>query len=584
MTIANLDAYREIWCVDFEFHPQDGNDGNPPDVVCVVAKEVLSGRVIRLWRDDFGAEAPYPTDASSLIVAYSAQAEISCHLALGWNTPERVLDLLVEQRNLQNGLGQIGGFSLPRTMAFYGLDSISMEDKDEMRNLILGRGPWTDGQRAAILDYCQSDVDALAQLLPLMAPRVDLDRALLRGEYMVAVAEIERNGIPVDVEALNLIERYREAIKDKLIVEIDKNYGCYEGRSFKRKRFEQWTKKHGIPWSTLESGQLSLSDETFRQMERSYPDLVGPLRQLRAFMSETKAIGIQVGSDGRARASLWAFSSKTSRNQPRGFLFGLPAWYRSLIKPAEGHGAAYLDYAQQEFAIAAALSGDRRMREAYQTEDPYLTFAKQAGAVPPDATKETHSKDRDRFKTCALGVLFGLSAEGLARKIGCIPLEARDLLRLHRDTYGTFWRWSEAAVNRAILFRKIHTVFGWTLHTPEDANDRSLANFPMQANGSEMLRIACILITQAGIKICCPVHDALLIEAPLDVLDDHVRRARELMAEASRAVLDGFTVKTDVKVVRYPDRYSDPRGERMWERVMGLIAEVEAAQPKPLAA
>ena len=61
--------------------------------------------------------------------------------------------------------------------------------------------------------------------------------------------------------------------------------------------------------------------------------------------------------------------------------------------------------------------------------------------------------------------------------------------------------------------------FGWQIHTRDELNDRSLRNFPMQANGAEMLRIACILLTEAGIRVCAPVHDALLIEAPLDELD-----------------------------------------------------------------
>ena len=48
---------------------------------------------------------------------------------------------------------------------------------------------------------------------------------------------------------------------------------------------------------------------------------------------------------------------------------------------------------------------------------------------------------------------------------------------------------------------------------------------------------------------------------------------RAAMIEASRAVLDGFELRVDVDVVRYPDRYMDPRGEVMWDRVMALIAK-----------
>jgi hypothetical protein len=93
----------------------------------------------------------------------------------------------------------------------------------------------------------------------------------------------------------------------------------------------------------------------------------------------------------------------------------------------------------------------------------------------------------------------------------------------------------------------------------------------MQANGAEMLRIASILLTEAGIRVCAPVHDALLIEAPLDELDQAIATTKSLMQEASRIVLDGFELGSDVKEVRYPDRYMDKRGVVMWDKVMNLI-------------
>jgi DNA polymerase-1 len=94
----------------------------------------------------------------------------------------------------------------------------------------------------------------------------------------------------------------------------------------------------------------------------------------------------------------------------------------------------------------------------------------------------------------------------------------------------------------------------------------------MQAGGAEMMRIAACLATERGVEVCAPVHDAFLICAPLDRLDADVEAMRTSMAEASRAVLGGFEVRTDVKIVRYPDRYVDPRGAVMWDRVMKLIA------------
>ena len=84
---TGLDAFREVWCVDTEYHPIDGVEGNAQDVVCLVAREIRTGRVIRQWRGEFGSEPPYPIDEGSLIVAYNAAAELESHIALGWQQP-----------------------------------------------------------------------------------------------------------------------------------------------------------------------------------------------------------------------------------------------------------------------------------------------------------------------------------------------------------------------------------------------------------------------------------------------------------------------------------------------------------------
>jgi hypothetical protein len=128
-----------------------------------------------------------------------------------------------------------------------------------------------------------------------------------------------------------------------------------------------------------------------------------------------------------------------------------------------------------------------------------------------------------------------------------------------------------------MLTGSLHTVFGWTVHVGENANPRSLRNFPMQGNGAEMLRLACCLATERGIEVCAPIHDAVLICAPLDRLKDDVARMRAAMAEASRIVLAGFELGTDATLIRHPNRYSDPRGTVMWDRVMSLISRRRGA-------
>ncbi len=115
------------------------------------------------------------------------------------------------------------------------------------------------------------------------------------------------------------------------------------------------------------------------------------------------------------------------------------------------------------------------------------------------------------------------------------------------------------------------TVFGWRDQVFAKSNPRSIRNFPMQANGAEMLRLAACLGTENGIRICAPVHDALLIMAPLAQLESAIAAMRHYMEQASAIVLAGFKLRVEDKPVRYPEHYTDPRGAQMFSRVMSLL-------------
>ena len=683
-------------------------------------RELRTGRLVRRWLGDNAADSPpYSTGPDSLFIAYYASAELGCHLALDWPMPTRVLDLYAEFRNRMSGLTVPCGYSLLGALAYFGLDGLESAEKEAMRSLAQHGGPYREAEQRALLDYCQSDVDALARFLPAMLPGMDLPRALLRGRYMTAAARIEWQGIPLDMGLLDRLRTNWVQIEHRIIAAVDADYGvfvptdrrpinpqsklgaslletardwninphdladavetvwCEERESlaeiisarkaarkatgltprriaswedagkdhavypnidttarelagmypalgigngyssenghdgadhgaylwdvlrdddprvkprydsdilrqaaemvhrasdslrhfgpltFSTSLFAEYLTREGIPWPRRESGSLALDEDTFKELARAYPTAIGPLRDvLRLHRGELKRIDLTAGADGRNRYLLSAFSSKTGRNQPSNIksIFGPAAWLRSLIRPGPGRAIAYVDWSAQELAIAAALSGDYAMQDAYRSGDPYLFFAKKAGRVPGDATKKTHPTERDQFKVVMLGVLYGLSADGIARKLCVPPCYGRELLQTHRETFRRFWQWSDAIEVQAILSGKLQTVFGWTVHVGADVNPRSLRNFPMQGNGAEMLRLACCLATERGINVCAPVHDALLVEGHADDIEAIVGLTQEAMKETGAIVLDGFELRTDAKIVRFPDRYLDDRG------------------------
>jgi hypothetical protein len=574
-----LEQFREVWVHDFEF---SAPDGERPAVICLVARELRSGRTMRFWREELLAmqRPPYPVDDECLFVAFYASAEMSCHLALGWPLPSRVLDLFAEFRNLTNGitLPKVGGKanSLLCALAFFGINGIGFEEKEEMRQLAIRGGPWNTEEQAALLNYCESDVVALERLLPVMLPRIHLPLALHRGRYMRAAARMEYAGVPIDVCSLDILRRYWPEIQTRLITAVDTDFHVYEGTTFKRDNFERWVRDRGIAWPRHPSGEPMLDSDTFSDMAKVHL-AIAPLAELRHALSALRLETLAVGADGRNRCLLSAFAAKTGRNQPSNskFIFGPSKWLRSLIQPPPGYAVAYIDWEQQEIGIAAKLSGDEKMMAAYCSGDFYLASGKQAGIIPPEGTKRSHKTERNQFKGVSLGVLYGMGEATLAYRIGQPTARARELLELHRRTYPAFWRWSEAAVDHAMLFGHLDTVFGWRLHAASDSSPCSLRNYPVQANAAEMMRTAACLATERGIPLCAPVHDAFVVMGEEEVIEAVVASMQQAMAEASRIVLDGFELRSDVTTVKFPDRYSDERGVRMWNTVWRIIAELD---------
>jgi DNA polymerase family A len=379
-------------------------------------------------------------------------------------------------------------------------------------------------------------------------------------------------------------QRYDHAILQRAVALVtdDPEGLAWEGAlTFSSQRFAQYVTHHAIPWPRLASGTLALDDDTFKEMARAYPVEIGPIREVRHTLSQLKLQDLAVGQDGRNRCLLSVFAARTGRNQPStsAYIFGPSTWLRGLIKPGPGRAVAYVDWSQQELAIAAYLSNDQRMMDAYQSGDFYLTFAQMAGAAPPEATRATHDGVREQFKILSLGVLYGLTEHGIARRLSVPLCAGRLLLQQHKEVFRDFWRWSDLVEMQGMLGGTLQTVFGWRLHTSIGVNPRSVRNFPAQAHGAEMLRLACCLCTERGILVCAPIHDALMVEANLEDIVAVVEQTQAAMQEASELVLPDFPLRTEAKIVRYPERYVDPRGVRMWKTVRTILEEATCDVP-----
>jgi hypothetical protein len=430
---------------------------------------------------------------------------------------------------------------------------------------------------------------------------------------------MEHNGVPIDMEIfLQLADKDTwRAVRDAMVPVIDARYGVYVRNAagdwnFNMKLFEAYLERQGLLtcWPRLEIGKLNMKNKTFETMSKGSPQLE-ELRQLRHARNKMRKIKLAVGHDGRNRTVLWPFQSKTSRTQPKAarWIFSPAVWLRSLIKPEPGMAVAYIDYSSMEFLIAAALSyrhcgPTNTMLEMYRSGDPYRAFAVSVGAIPaeittamlkkpeahatpnlPSAQLEHYAAVRDRYKTMLLAVQYGMSSETLAGRLGVTSLEAHEMLNQHRAQFRQYWQWSEDWVQHALQTGIMRTPLGWKCRVGiTEFNERSIRNWPIQATGADILRMACILATRRGIKLLAPVHDAVLIEAPTERIESDVALMQDAMRRASRIVLSGDTeLRTDVKTVRHPDRYSDKRGDEIWTEVLKLLSQSRPAAAKKVA-
>jgi DNA polymerase I len=563
--------------VDFEFVSPPGER---PDVVCC-AYRIDDGPTRVLWRDQLGLTPPYPIDDHTAVISFT-QAEWSCHLTLSWKLPKHVVDLNCELRLASNGLRTPAGQSLLGFCRWFGIEAGDAAVKDAIRNRIIKGWPFAPEEKEMILKYAGSDVDILALLFERVEPHLDYDRALYRGDWSLTSSLMEHRGVPLNGPLFRQIADpvTWNALRDALVPELDRagiyvphNDGSYH---FSFDRFDEYLKAEGIPWPLTEDGRLSTEAKVFEDMSKGHSQLEG-LRQLKHIRDKMRSVELAVGADDRNRTVLWPFKAKSGRTQPAAsaWAFSPAVWMRNLIQPGPGMAISYVDYSSMEFLIAAVKSRDPLMLKFYEN-DPYLSFARHVGAAPPWATKQTHGPLRDRYKTGLLAIQYGVSYLTLAAKLGVTQVAAQAMIDQHHELFSTYWAWAEDWLAWALDHGIMWTSMDWQCVVGDvELKTRTIINWPVQSVGGDILRLACIWATKRGLRLTAPVHDAILLEAPIDRIDRDVELLRDIMGRASSLVLGGPTLRTDFKTVRYPDRYTDSRGDEIWDHVTGLLERMQ---------
>lgn len=479
---------------------------------------------------------------------------------------------------------------------------IDTEHKDIMRRLILS-GRFTAHDRLQIMEYCASDtrhIYSCLRKMPQFTFPEFLQDAMERGRWAVNLACIEATGIPLDMDRVFSFAASFDAIRHELITECNKAYPFFVWTKKTKSRHE-WVQSYAA-FLTFVSNRGMLStwprtkptragvgqqvklcrDEETLKAYRGIPE-INTLRDTLTILQQAKWYRPaalpdfleRVGSDCRLRPYFNALGTATGRNAPpsKTFIFAQSAWTRSMISPPPGWAISGIDYSSQEFAVAAALSNDHAMIDAYNSGDPYLSFAKKAGAIPQSATRETHGAQRDLFKACVLACQYGMGAESLALSIaantGKQPDvdQAMDLLNMHREVFWVYYEWLEKVELefRRKGYLRLHNGHTLWLSNDLEKNILSFRNHPVQGTGAVILSYAVDAALDAGIKVISPLHDAIYHEHLITDTEESNAVLRECMDRAVFRVFgDRIRIRNDVKTIKHGETWIEPKAEKTY--------------------
>ncbi len=201
------------------------------------------------------------------------------------------------------------------------------------------------------------------------------------------------------------------------------------------------------------------------------------------------------------------------------------------------------DYSQIELRILAHLSGDAALREAFQQdEDVHRDTAARIFGVPPE---QVTPDMRRQAKAVNFGVVYGISAFGLAKNLGISNKEAADFIEHYFAQYPAVQTWIDATIVQAKQDGYVTTLLNRRRYVPElDASnmavrrgaERVAINTPVQGSAADIIKLAMVRLDEAiestRAQLLLQVHDELLVEAPEDEAEETAALMRERMETA----------------------------------------------------
>ena len=330
--------------------------------------------------------------------------------------------------------------------------------------------------------------------------------------------------------------------------------------------------KLGIPvMRKTPTGQPSTAEDVLEELAATYtlPKLILEYRSVAKLKSTyTDKLPAQINEQsGRIHTSYHqavAATGRLSSTDPN--LQNIPIRthegrrIRQAFIASPGHSLVAADYSQIELRIMAHLSGDASLLRAFaEDRDVHQATAAEVFGAP---LEQVSADQRRSAKAINFGLIYGMSAFGLARQLGISRGEAQNYVDLYFERYPGVKRYMDETRLKAREAGFVETVFGRRLYLPEIQSrnaalrqyaERSAINAPMQGTAADIIKRAMIDVdawlqtTGAAAKLIMQVHDELVLEAADEAVPGIVDQLRSLMANAAQL---SVPLKVDVGVGR----------------------------------
>ncbi|GAJ77166.1 LOW QUALITY PROTEIN: DNA polymerase I [Vibrio sp. JCM 18905] len=219
---------------------------------------------------------------------------------------------------------------------------------------------------------------------------------------------------------------------------------------------------------------------------------------------------------------------------------------QAFVAPA-GHKILAVDYSQIELRIMAHLSGDQALLDAFR--DGKDIHAATAAEIMGLDIEQVSSEQRRRAKAVNFGLIYGMSAFGLAKQLGIPRGEAQATMDKYFERYPGVMQYMEDTRSTAADKGYVETIFGRRLHLPEiksrngmrrKAAERAAINAPMQGTAADIIKKAMLLVDQwiqeegnGRVKLLMQVHDELVFEVEESSLSEIESKVQKLMESAA---------------------------------------------------